>query len=342
MIAIAKTKPSYGFDIIKAEIPKINEYEVLIEVKYASICGSDVHAYVWDDWAKETITEFPRVLGHEIAGVIVEKGKHVNSLNIGDFVAIESHFWCNVCYNCKNGDFHVCKNTKILGFGVDGGFANYLKIPYTNAIKVPDNIPRHWISLMEPMGNAVDTVLSDEIAGKNVLIVGCGPIGLMAVGISKICGANKVIAMDINEHRLKISKEMGADYIINPKTENVYEKVMEITDNVGVDVVLEFSGSEVGFKEAMKTIKEAGRLSLLGLYSKPFEFDFNKYFIMKGLKIYGIIGRKIYSTWYKTISLIQKMNLDPIISHVLKLEEFEKGFEDILNGRAIKVVFKVS
>ncbi|MEO0144411.1 MAG: L-threonine 3-dehydrogenase [candidate division WOR-3 bacterium] len=342
MIAIAKTKPERGFEIIQKAVPKINEDEVLVEIKYASICGSDVHAYVWDEWAREEIKEFPRVLGHELSGVIVEKGKNVKNVEIGDFVAIESHIWCNECYNCRNGNFHVCKNTKILGFGVDGGFANYLKIPYRNAIKVPDNIPKHWVPIMEPMGNAVDTVLSEDISTKNVLIIGCGPIGLMATAISKICGANKVITMDVNEYRLNISKQMGADFIINPKKENVYEKIMEITDNIGVDVVLEFSGNEEGFKSGLKAIIESGRVSMLGLFPKPFEFDFNNYFIMKNLRVYAILGRRIYSTWYKTINLIQKINLEPIISHIIKLEEFEKGFEDILNGKAVKVVFKVS
>ncbi len=342
MIALAKTKPQRGLELINKEIPKINDDEVLIEVKYASICGSDVHAYVWDEWAIKELNEFPRVLGHEIGGIIVEKGKNVKNLEIGDFVGVESHFWCNECYNCKNDNFHICKNMKILGFSVDGGFAKYLKIPYKNAIQVPDNIPREFVPIMEPMGNAIDTVLSENITSKNVLIVGCGPIGLIATAICKVSGANKIITMDVNEYRLEVSKKMGADYIINPKKEDVYEKVMEITNNVGVDVVLEFSGNEDGFKSAIKTIVEGGRLSMLGLYSKPFEFDFNSYFIMKGIRVYGIIGRKIYSTWYKTISLIQKIDLSPIISHKIKLEDFEKGFEEILNGRAIKVVFEIS
>ncbi|MEO0203265.1 MAG: L-threonine 3-dehydrogenase [candidate division WOR-3 bacterium] len=342
MKAIAKTRPQRGFEIIKKDIPKIFDDEVLIEIKYASICGSDVHAYIWDEWAKQEIKEFPRVLGHELSGIVVEKGKNVKNLQIGDFVAIESHIWCNECYNCRNGNFHICKNTKILGFGIDGGFADYLKIPYRNAIKINANIPKHWVSLMEPMGNAVDTVLSEDISSKNVLIIGCGPIGLMATSISKVCGANKVITMDVNENRLNISRLMGSDYIINPKKEDVYEKVMEITDNIGVDVILEFSGNENGFKSGINTIVEGGRVSMLGLFSKPFEFDFSKYFIMKNLRVYGILGRRIYSTWYKTINLIQKINLDPIISHIIKLEEFEKGFEDIINGKAIKVVFKLS
>ena len=342
MIAIAKTKPGKGFEIIKKDIPKINDDEVLIEVKFASICGSDVHAYVWDEWAKEEFNEFPRIIGHEIGGIIVEKGKSVKNLEVGDFVAIESHFWCNECYNCKVGNFHVCKNMKILGFGVDGGFANYLKIPYKNAIKVPNNIKKEFIPLMEPMGNAVDSVLAEDISSKNVLIVGCGPIGLMATAICRVCGANKIITMDINENRLNISRMMGSDYLINPNKDNVYEKVMEITDNIGVDVVLEFSGSSEGFKSAIKTIVEGGRVSLLGLYPKPFEFDFNNYFIMKNLRVYGIIGRRIYSTWFKTINLIHKIDLTPIISHRIKLEDFEKGFEDILNGRAIKVLFEIS
>ncbi len=341
MKALAKTKPGKGLEIIDAPLPTLGEGEVLIKVHYASICGSDLHAYRWDEWGESTIKEFPRILGHEVAGEVVEVSEGVQGIAVGDFVALESHIWCGECYQCKLGNYHVCQNMKILGFDIDGGFAEYVKIPYRNAIKVPSNIPRRWVSLMEPMGNAVDTVLSEDISARDVLIVGAGPIGIMATAISKVSGAHRVIVSDVKDVRLDIAKRMGADFVVNPLKENLYEKVMDITHGKGVDVVLEMSGSSQGLKDGLNVIRAGGRLSMLGLFSEPFVFDFNTNVIMKGIRIYGIIGRRIYSTWFKTMNLLERIELEPIIGKYISLDEFEQAFEELIQGRYAKIVFRM-
>ncbi len=344
MKALAKTKPAPGLELIDAPIPTPGDDEILVKVKYASICGSDLHAYNWDPWAQEEITEFPRILGHEVAGEIVEVGKNAKGVKVGDFVAFESHIWCGECYQCRLGEFHICQNMKILGFQVDGGFAEYMKINWKNAIKLPPEIPPHWAPVMEPMGNAVDTVYAEDVATKDVLITGMGPIGLMAVAIAKASGANMVIATDVKEKRLELAKKMGADHVINPKETNLYEYVMDITGGKGVDVMLEMSGNEHGFKDGIKTLRAGGRLSMLGLFPEEFKFDFNDYFIMKNLRIYAILGRHIYSTWFRTINLLAsgQVNLDPIITKITTLDDYQNAFEELKKGEHAKVVFKIS
>ncbi|MEO0139905.1 MAG: L-threonine 3-dehydrogenase [candidate division WOR-3 bacterium] len=343
MKALAKTKGGPGLQIIETDIPRPGPGEVLIKVKYASICGSDVHIYKWDEFAQSEIDHLPRIIGHESAGEVVELGEGVEGLKIGDYVGIETHIACGHCYQCRIGKKHVCKNLKILGFHRDGAFAEYVVIPAENAWKVPDGIPRHWVPIMEPMGNAVDTVLAGDIAGADVLVVGTGPIGAMAVAIAKAYGAAKVIASDINDFRLNIAKKMGADYTINPEIDSLKTAVMDITNGKGVDVVLEMSGNPQALESALSVITNGGWVGLLGIYGKnTIDVPLNSV-IMKNITLYGITGRRMFSTWVKTTSLLdtKRVDLSPIITHISSLEEYKHAFDTIIQGAAMKVIFEI-
>ncbi len=340
MKAIAKTKPEKGFEIIDAPIPKIRENEVLIKVKASTICGTDLHIYKWDKWSSERI-KLPRIVGHEMSGEIVEVGKNAKDLKPGDFVSVETHIICGKCYACKNNKQEVCINLKILGIDMDGSYAEYVAVPAQNCWINDKSLPPEIASLKEPLGNAVDTVLSEDVSGKSILITGCGPLGLLSIGIAKVSGAYPIIATEINEYRIKKAKEMGADYVINPLKEKVYEKIMEITKGNGVDVFCEVSGSESALIDGLKSVSFGGRVSILGLFKDEVKFDLNNLVVLKGLKIYGITGRKIYSTWCKTSSLIDSgiLDISPVLTHKFKLEEFEKAFELMEKGDCGKIAF---
>lgn len=340
MKAIAKTKPERGFEIIDVPIPKINENEILIKVKASTICGTDLHIYKWDKWSSERI-KLPRIVGHEMSGEIVEVGKNVKDFKVGDFVSVETHITCGKCYACKNNRQEVCVNLKILGIDVDGSYAEYVAVPAQNCWKNNKTIPPEIASLKEPLGNAVDTVLSEDVSGKSILITGCGPLGLLSIGVAKVSGAYPIIATEINEYRIKKAKEMGADYVINPLKEKVYEMIMEITKGNGVDVFCEVSGNEDALIEGLKATSFGGRVSILGLFKDEVKLDINNLIVLKGLKIYGVTGRKIYSTWYKTSSLIEsgKLDISPVLTHKFKLEEFEKAFSLMEKGECGKIAF---
>ncbi len=343
MKAVAKSRPGPGIQLIEADVPKPGPGEVLIKVKYASICGSDVHIYKWDEFAQTSLRHLPRIIGHESAGEVVEVGEGVDNVKVGDYVGIETHIACGKCYQCRIGKPHVCQNLKVLGFHIDGAFAEYVVVPAENVWKVPDSIPKEWVPLMEPMGNAVYTVLSGEITGMNVLVVGTGPIGAMAVAVAKAAGARKVIATDINDFRLTIAKRMGADIVLNPELDDVRTVVMDETNGNGVDVVIEMSGNPNALNYALDLITNGGWVGLLGLYGKNrIDVPMND-IIMKNLTLYGIVGRKMFSTWVQTTALLEsgKVDLSPLITHRVKIEEYEEAFNVIFQGRAMKVLFEI-
>src|SRR6056297_711322 len=340
MKAIAKTKRDKGIEVIDIEKPKIKQKnDVLIKVKKASICGSDVHIYDWNEWSQARI-EPTRVIGHEFAGEVVETGEDVTSIKKGDYVSAETHIACGKCYYCKNHMKHICENTKILGVHVDGAFTKYLVVPEENLVINDDELPPGIASIQEPLGNAVYSTLVESVTAKSVLVMGCGPIGLMCVNIAKASGASTVIAVDINDFKLEKAVELGADYTFNPNSDNVSERIFEITNGLGVEVGLEMSGSVIAAQTLFKSMRKGGRVSLLGIFDKKVPLDFNEDIIFKRLKIYGINGRIMFDTWYQIKGLLKSgnLNLNPIITHELPLTDFEKGIELIKKGEAIKVI----
>ncbi|MGM0384134.1 MAG: L-threonine 3-dehydrogenase [Thermodesulfobacteriota bacterium] len=339
MKAIVKVKPGKGAEMRSIPIPKIGPKDVLVQVKMVSICGTDLHIYAWDQWASSRI-KLPRVFGHELSGEVIAVGDDVASVQVGAFVSAETHIPCGHCIQCRTGNAHVCKNVKILGVDVDGCFAEYVAIPEGNVWKNDKSLPLELTSLQEPLGNATYTVLTDEIVGKTVLASGCGPIGVMAIGVARACGASTIIGVDIIDYRLNLAKKMGADFVLNDKKEDIVEKTMSITDGEGVDVLLEMSGVPSTIRKGFKVLRNAGRASLLGIPVLPMEIDLSSDIIFKGVKVYGITGRRIFDTWYQLSRLLKSHRLDisPVITHRLRFEEFEKGFDLMMSGNCGKII----
>src|SRR5215467_9056221 len=241
MLAVVKPEPKAGIEIREVGVPKIGPSDVLVKVRVASICGTDLHIYNWDRWAQGRIRP-PLIPGHEFCGEVVAYGSEVTSVKEGDFVSAEMHVACGKCLQCRTGDAHICQNVKIIGVDADGAFAEYVVIPESNIWKLDPAIPQEYASILDPLGNAVHTVLAGEIAAKTVAISGCGPIGLFSIAVARAVGAAQVFAIEVNEHRARIAREMQADYVLNPAKEDVNAIVHEKTGGLGVDVVLEMAG----------------------------------------------------------------------------------------------------
>ena len=343
MKAVVKTKHAKGMEYKEVSVPKIGPRDVLIKVNVASICGTDVHIFDWTRWAQHRFTP-PRIIGHEFVGNVAKIGEEVTHVKVGDRVSAESHLPCEDCYQCNNGYSEVCRNFKLLGVDHDGAFAEYLVLPEHVLWKNDHKIPDEWATIQEPFGNAVDTVLAEDVSAKTVLILGAGPIGLFATGIAKACGASLVIVSDPNNYRLAISKKMGANIAINPRRQDVTQIVMEATKNDGVDVVLEFSGNNQALNQGLKTVMPGGRISILGIYERRVNIDLNKEVVFKKIRIYGITGRKVFSTWYKTSRFLSTGLVDPtpVITHRFQLNDYEKGMKLMKDGKCGKVILNIA
>ena len=339
MLAVVKPEPKPGTEIRDVAIPKIGPTDVLVKVKVASICGTDLHIYNWDPWAQHRIHP-PLIPGHEFCGEVVAFWNEVTSVKEGDFVSAEMHVACGKCLQCRTGEAHICQFVKIIGVDADGAFAEYVKIPETNIWKLDPAIPLEYASILDPLGNAVHTVLAGEIAAKTVAITGAGPIGLFAIAVARAVGASRVYVIEVNEHRRKIAKEMKADYVLNPKTDDVRTIVMDSTDGQGVDVVLEMAGHPDAIRTAFNIVRRGGRISLLGLTSKPISLNFSEDIIFKGITIQGINGRRMYQTWYQMTALLKagKLDLHPAITDRMPMKDFSKGMARLKTGEASKIL----
>lgn len=339
MKAIVKRHPARGAELAQVPVPRPKTGEALVRVKAASICGTDVHIYAWNEWAQSRIRP-PLIFGHELAGEVVEVGEGVTRVKVGDFVSAETHIVCGECYLCLTGQQHICTNLAILGVDVDGIFAEYAAIPAQNLWICDPRIPADWASVQEPMGNAVHTALSGEVAGKTVAVFGCGPIGLMSIGVCLACGADTVYGVDINPYRLRLAREMGAAVAIDAGEENPVEVLMEATGREGVDVFLEMSGAPSALSQGLAALRFGGRASLLGLPAGPVEVDVTDGIVFKGATVHGISGRKMWDTWYTVSSLLRtkKVDLAPLITHNFPLERYAEGFRLMLDGQCGKVI----
>jgi len=338
MRALAKMRPGPGAELIERPVPSPGEGEVLLKVEAASICGTDYHLFTWDDWAAENLVP-PRILGHELAGTVAATGPGVTRVREGDLVGVESHIVDWTCAQCRRGDMHLCRNLRVIGVHVDGGFAEQVVIPEANAIE-SNGLDPAVVALQEPMGNAVHAAFVEPIEGRSVLVTGCGPIGLCAVGIAKAAGAALVIATDTVAYRLDLARTMGADLALDASDPATEERISDATGGDGVEVVLEMSGAAPALDQALRIVTRGGRISLLGIFGEPPQVDLSELVIQKGLRLHGIYGRRIYDTWERTQSLLRSGALDvsPIITHRLTLAEWEQGFDLIASRHAGKVV----
>ncbi len=339
MLAVVKPHAKPGIEIRDVAVPKIGLTDVLVKVKVASICGTDLHIYNWDRWAQGRIHP-PLIPGHEFCGEVVAYGDEVTSVQEGDFVSAEMHVACGKCLQCRTGEAHICQFVKIIGVDADGAFAEYVRIPESNLWKLDPAIPLEYASILDPLGNAVHTVLAGEIAAKTVAITGCGPIGLFAIAVARAVGASKVFAIEVNEHRRRIAQQMKADFVLDPSKEDVQKVVTEQTNGMGVDVVLEMAGHPSAIRTAFDIVRRGGRISLLGLTSKPVSLNFSEDIIFKGLTIQGINGRRMFQTWYQMTALLKsgKLDLHPVITDRMSMKDFSKGMERLTSGEASKIL----
>ena len=339
--ALVKESAGSGFALRDVAEPKIRENEVLIRVRRAGVCGTDVHIYEWDAWARGRCSP-PFIVGHEFAGDVVQVGALVTDVREGDRVTAEGHIVDGRCLLCRTGNAHVCPYTKIIGVDRDGCFAEYIAMPATNVWHLDDNISFDIGGIHDPMGNAFHTALSADIPGATVLVTGCGPIGLFAIGICKAAGASRIIASDINETRLALASRMAAHDVVHPnEAANV---VKRHTDGLGVDVVLEMSGVPSAIHQAFALVRVGGHVQMLGIPSKPMEVDFATEVIFKGITVYGVVGRRMYQTWHQMTRFLRSCNFDPtpVITHRFALDAADEAIRAIKSGEAGKVIFEVA
>ncbi len=349
MYAVVKRRREPGAEIEQVDRPSIGKGEVLVQMKATSICGTDVHIWDWNHWAQNRLKRLPIIFGHEFSGEVVEVGKGVRKVKPGDLVSAETHIVDGTCYQCRTGRMHICRNLKILGVDTDGVFAEYVRLPERNAIRLPRGLDPRIGSLLEPLGNATFTVLPNDcfhdIRGKNVVVAGCGPIGLMAIAVLRTVGAKQVIATELGSEkvRFELAKKMGAHHVLDASmgTDPLVRTVHELTGGNGADVCLEVSGAPPALRQSFEMLTPGGRVSILGLYNDPVTIDVNNAITFKSATVFGITGRKMFQTWETMFRLLRtpafRKKLGTIITHTLPIRDIEKGMHLIRSKQAAKV-----
>jgi threonine 3-dehydrogenase len=337
MKALVKAKAERGIWMEDVEAPQVGHNDVLIKVHRTAICGTDIHIYQWNDWAKNTIP-VPLAIGHEFSGEVVDLGVEARGLEIGDRVSAEGHITCGVCRNCRAGRRHLCMNTSGVGVNRAGAFAEYLSVPAFNVFKLPDTISNDMAAILDPLGNATHTALSFDLVGEDVLITGAGPIGIMAVAIARYAGARHIVITDINDYRLDLAKKMGASRTLNVMRESLDDTMRDLGMEEGFDVGMEMSGNPDAFRDMLRTMHHGGKIAILGIPPSEMSIDWNEV-IFKGLELKGVYGREMFETWYKMSSMLQSgLNIDPVITHHFDIGEFQPAFELMESGQSGKVI----
>jgi threonine 3-dehydrogenase len=341
MWAVRKRAAERGLVLDEVPVPVPGDDEVLILVEAASVCGTDLHILRWDAWAQQRI-EPPLTLGHEFAGTIVETGRNVRHVVVGDYVSAESHVTCGACFHCRTGRAHMCERTKILGVDRDGAFAQYVAVP-ESVIWQNDRskLPPEIATLQEPFGNAVFALSHEDVAAKSVAILGCGPVGLFSIGIARASGAVRVLASDRVDFRLGLAATMGATAVADTRAvDDVPAWFVRENEGEHVDVVFEMSGAPQAIADSFKIARNGGRVILFGIPSEPVELDVAEALIFKNLEVSAVSGRKVWDTWYRTRWLLEHgvVDLRPLITAELGLEQFQRAFDLLESGRACKVV----
>jgi threonine 3-dehydrogenase len=341
MKAILKENPGQGAVLKDIKTPKPGPKEVLIKVKMGAICGSDVHIYNWTEWAQAVVPSLPHILGHEFAGEIVEVGQEVRNLKPGDHVAGETHIPCDNCYLCLTGQRHICQYMKVYGVHSQGIFSEYAVLPEPCAVKIPKEIPIPVATMMEPCGVAVHGLSQGIVSGRKLTIFGCGPIGLFAVQAAVAYGASRIYAVDISENRMQMAKSLGATKTFHAEKDPVEKIILEETNGLGVDMVLEISGQQKAYDQGLRILRKGGTFVIIGVAAKPIQLEVPTNIMYKEAKLFGITGREMYGTWYQVIDLIQsgKVDLEKVITHRYPLEKYAEAFQVAMNAQHGKVAF---
>ena len=339
MKALVKKNPEKGIWLEDVPEPQCSTNDVKIRITHTAICGTDLHIFNWDNWAKRTL-ELPLIIGHEFCGIVEEVGPGVTHYKPGQRVSGEGHITCGHCRNCRAGKRHLCDRTVGIGIHRDGAFAEFLVIPESNVFPIHDEISSEIASFFDPFGNAVHTSLSFEMVGEDVLITGAGPIGIMAIAICNFVGARNVVVTDINDYRLELAKAMGANKVINIAKNSIKEFYPELNMINGFDVGLEMSGNPDAFNSMLDHMYHGGKIAILGLLPKSTNINWDN-IIFKGLKVKGIYGREMYETWYKMTQMLKSgLDISKVLTHRIEIDDYEQAFKIIESGDCGKVVIK--
>lgn len=333
MLAVLKETPTPGVTIKHVPIPEPKDEEVLVKVKYASICGTDIGIYNWIPWAEAHIKP-TQIMGHEMVGEIVAiNTKEKTNLKVGDLVSSETHIFCNNCYQCEIKNYHICENMELFGIGRDGAFAEYATIPVRTTWKNDPSIPVKAMSVQEPLGNAVNVVTKAEVKGKKVLVMGLGPTGLCAGMVARAYGAKEIVGVNRRDYRRNLAMQVGFDRVTDQIDENEYGTF---------DAVLEMSGNRIGIEIALDAVRIGGKIIAFGIPKEAINIDWGKYLINKEITIGSVFGRMIWDTWEDTTKLLvdKKVDLEKIVTHQFKLSEFEKAMEVMKSGECGKIILK--
>src|SRR2546427_2828253 len=337
MKALVKAHAEPGLWLEDIPEPALGINDVLIRVLRTGICGTDVHIFDWNDWARQTIP-VPMTIGHEFVGQIVEVGSNVNDFQPGELVSGEGHVVCGRCRNCMAGLRHLCANTSGVGVNRPGCFAELIALPMTNVWRHDPRVNRDAAAIFDPFGNAVHTALTFEVLGEDVLITGAGPIGIMAAAVVRHAGARYVVITDLNEYRLELARKMGVTLAVNPREKNLKDGQKKLGMHEGFDVGLEMSGNPSAFRDMLSNMSHGAKIAMLGIPEKEMAIDWNTV-IFSMLTIKGIYGREMYETWYKmTVMLQSGLDISPVITHRFHYTEFQRGFEVMLSGKSGKVI----
>ncbi len=337
MRALVKAKAEPGIWMQDVPVPEIGPNDVLIKVRKASICGTDIHIWNWDAWSQKTI-KVPTVIGHEFMGEIAKLGAEVVGFQVGDRVSGEGHITCGHCRNCRAGKRHLCRNTLGLGVNRPGCFAEYVSLPAFNVFRVPKEIPDEIASFFDPLGNAVHTALSFDLVGEDVLITGAGPIGVMAAAISRHVGARHVVVTDLNPFRLELARRMGATRAVDVRTQTLADVMRSLGMTEGFDVGMEMSGNGQAFRDLLGVMNHGGRVAILGIPPAEVSIDWNQ-IIFKGLVLKGVYGREMFETWYKMVAMLQSgLDVAPVVTHRFPAAQYTEAFEAMRSGQSGKVV----
>ncbi|GAB5432822.1 MAG: L-threonine 3-dehydrogenase [Epibacterium sp.] len=337
MKALEKSKPQEGLWMVQAPVPEIGPDEVLIKINKTGICGTDIHIWNWDDWAEHTVP-VPMITGHEFAGEIVELGRNVTGLSVGQRCSGEGHLIGTESRQSRSGKFHLDPGTRGIGVNEQGAFAQYLRLPAFNVVPLPDDIPDEIGAILDPLGNAVHTALSFDLLGEDVLITGAGPIGIMAAAVARHAGARHVVITDVNADRLALANEVTRVRTVNVAVEDLNDVMHELGLREGFDVGLEMSGNQQALDQMVEALVMGGKIALLGIPPGKSPVDWSR-IVFKAITIKGVYGREMFETWYKMIAMLQNgLDVSGVITHRFAVDEFEQGFAAMKSGQSGKVV----
>jgi threonine 3-dehydrogenase len=335
--ALVKAKAEPGIWMQDVPVPEIGPNDVLIKVRKASICGTDIHIWNWDAWSQKTI-KVPMVIGHEFMGDIARLGDEVTGFQVGERVSGEGHITCGHCRNCRAGKRHLCRNSVGLGVNRPGSFAEYVTLPAFNVFRVPKEIPDEIASFFDPLGNAVHTALSFDLVGEDILITGAGPIGVMAAAVARHVGARHIAVTDLNPYRLELARKLGADRVVDVRTEKLTDVMHSLGMTEGFDVGMEMSGNGQAFRDMLGAMNHGGRVAILGIPPSEVSIDWNQV-IFKGLILKGVYGREMFETWYKMVAMLQSgLDVTPVVTHRFRADQYVQAFEAMRSGQSGKVV----